>query len=139
MPGLGVFYHMFEPKPATTYCQLLSGELHDKLVDVTASLETKETKCERMLEYLRTIHKHAILCPRSAIPDVDTHYAAELSTANLYYKTYFNAADMSTGDGESIQNMISARVQEDHIAFKNGLSWSQWLARVVTQKPRKFG
>lgn len=139
MPGLGVFYHLFDPEPVSTHCQLLSGELHDKLVDVTASLETKEGECERVLAYLRTVHKHALACPRSTIPDVDTHYAGELSAANLYYKTYFNAADLSKVDGENIQNMVSARVQEDHCAFKNGLSWSQWIARVVTQKPRKFG
>jgi hypothetical protein len=139
MPGLGVFYHLFDPEPASTHCQLLSGELHDKLVDLRMSSETKEGECGKMLAYLRTVHKHAILCPRSTISEVDTHYAGELSAANLYYKTYFNAADLSKGDGESIQNMISARVQEDHSAFKNGLSWSQWIARVVTQKPRKFG
>ena len=139
MPGLGVFYHLLDPEPASTHCQLLSGELHDKLVDLRTSSETKEGQYEKMLEYLRTVHKHALLCPRSAIAEVDTHYAGELSAANLYYKTYFNGAGLSKVDGESIQNMVSARVQEDHSAFKNGLSWSQWIARVVTQKPRKFG
>jgi len=138
MPGLGVFFQLFPQEPASTHCQLLSGELHDKLVDVHASLESKEGGAEKMLEYLRTVHKHAILCPRSTIPDADTHYAGELSAANLYYKTYFNTASLSKGDSENIKNMISARVQHDHCAFKNGLSWSQWIARVVTQKPRKF-
>ena len=87
MPGLGVFYHLFDPEPVSTHCQLLSGELHDKLVDVTASLETKEDGGQKILEYLRTVHKHALACPRSTISEVDTHYAGELSTANLYYKT----------------------------------------------------
>ena len=139
MPGLGVFYNLFDPEPAGTHCQLLSGELHDKLVDLHASSETKEGEYEKMLEYLRTVHKHALACPGSTISEVDTHYAGELSAANLYYKTYFNAPGLSKADGENIQNMVSARVQEDHSAFKNELSWSQWIARAVTQKPRKFG
>jgi len=135
MPGLGVFFQLFPQEPAHTRCQLVSGELHDKLTELHSASE-KEAEMAGMLEYLRTVHKHAMACPRTSVADVDTHYASQLSAANLYHKTYFNEAGLAPSEGETVKRLVVARSQKDHAAFKSDLSWGQWLARVATQKPR---
>ena len=135
MPGLGVFFQLFPQEPANSHCQLLSGELHDKLTELHSASE-KEAEMAGMLEYLRSIHKHAIACPRTSVADVDTDYASQLSAANLYHKTYFNEAGLAPSESETVKQLVASRSQEDHAAFKSELSWGQWLARVATQRPR---
>lgn len=135
MPGLGVFFQLFPQEPANTHCQLISGELHDKLTELHKT-SGKEAEMADMLDYLRTIHKYAIACPRTNVADVDTYYASQLSAAHLYHTAYFNEPRLASSEAESVKRIVVARSQDDYSAFKNGLSWGQWFARAATQKPR---
>jgi hypothetical protein len=135
MPGLGVFFQLFPQEPVSTHCQLVCGELHDKLTELHSASE-KEPGTVGMLKYLRTIHEHAIACPRTNVANVDTHYASQLAAANLYHKAYFTESRLAPSEGETVKQLIASRSQEDHTAFKSELSWGQWLARVATQRPR---
>ena len=135
MPGLGVFFQLYPQEPVSTHCQLVSGELHDKLSELHNTCE-REAEIACMLKYLRTIHEHAIACPRTSVANVDTHYASQLAAANLYHKAYFSESLLAPSEGETVKQLIASRSQEDHTAFKSELSWGQWLARVATQRPR---
>ena len=136
---LSSYLHFFEQKHDNAYCQLLNGELHDRVVRLPISLGLKETGSTEMIEYLRLIHTYALSCPQSSIAHLDTHYATKLCSNNLYFKTYFDTDTLSNCDHNNIKNIISVRFKNDCAAFRSGMSWAQWLARALTQKPRKFG
>ena len=142
MPGLGVYYQASQEdnkKPMETPCQILNVQLFDNLRGLSMANLRGEKECvELSLQYLRTLHKVAIICPDSPAPELDSHHATNLASQGLYQKTYFSSDDLTKDESEDVCNAVLKQAPYDIEHLNEQLTWGQWLSRVFTQKPRKM-